>query len=100
MVLKIDTADAISGCAQADRDDPAKTRFLYQYGGGLHAAKRYTEAMQWFRKAADQGDALAQNGVGLVYAHGQGVTQSYAEAVRWLQMAADRGSAAEGRAAE
>ena len=51
----------------------------------------YSEAMRWFRKAADQGDALAQNNVGWLYAKGQGVPRDLSEARVWLQKAAAGG---------
>jgi hypothetical protein len=46
--------------------------------------------MQWSRKAADQGHALAQHNLGVMYDKGQGVPQDYAEAVRWYRKAADQ----------
>jgi hypothetical protein len=45
------------------------------------------------RKAADQGDALAQNILGLLYALGQGAKQDFGEAVRWYRKAAAQGHA-------
>jgi len=50
----------------------------------------YSEAVKWFRKAADQGLAEAQYNLGFCYYHGQGVTQDYVEAVRWYRKAADQ----------
>lgn len=55
--------------------------------------KDYTEAMRWFRKAADQGNGTAQTNIGLLYYNGEGVTQDYAEAMRWYHEAADQGYA-------
>ena len=55
--------------------------------------QNHAESMRWFRKAADQGDALAQRILGLAYNLGEGVPQSYAEAVRWSRKAADQGDA-------
>ena len=51
------------------------------------------EAVRWYRRAADQGDALAQYHLGNTYAEGTGVSQDYAEAVRWYRLAADQGDA-------
>ena len=51
------------------------------------------EAVTWFRKAADQGNADAQNVLGLMYDNGQGVPQDYVEAVTWFRKAADQGVA-------
>ena len=49
--------------------------------------------MKWYRKAADQGHASAQNNLGIMYATGQGVPQNDAEAVKWYRLAADQGHA-------
>jgi TPR repeat protein len=50
--------------------------------------------VSWFRKAADQGDADAQNSLGVMYEEGQGVPQDYAAAASWFRKAADQGDAA------
>ena len=52
----------------------------------------YLEAMRWWHKAADQGDAEAQISIGFLYMHGFGVQQDYNEAVRWYRMAAEQGN--------
>jgi len=44
-------------------------------------------------RAADQGYALAQNNIGILYENGQGVPQDYTEAVKWHRLAADQGNA-------
>src|SRR5215469_9598956 len=46
------------------------------------------EAARWYRKAAEQGLALAQVGLGELYRTGQGVPQDYAQAVAWFERAA------------
>ncbi|MEE9608205.1 MAG: tetratricopeptide repeat protein, partial [Myxococcota bacterium] len=53
-----------------------------------------TEAVKWFRKAADQGHARAQNKLGMMYAHGKGVSEDDTEAVKWYRRAAGQGDAA------
>lgn len=40
---------------------------------------------------AEQGEAQAQNDLGELYAHGQGVPQDYAQAAKWYRLAADQG---------
>jgi len=52
----------------------------------------YTEAAKWFRKAADQGNADAQYGLGLLYFKGLGVPQNYAIAHMWLNLGAAGGN--------
>ena len=51
------------------------------------------EAVKWYRLAADQKHASAQNGLGVMYADGRGVPQNHSEAVKWYRLAADQGLA-------
>ena len=53
----------------------------------------YTEAVKWFRKAAERGDADAQFMLGTFYENGEGVPQDYQEAVKWYRKAAEQGNA-------
>jgi TPR repeat protein len=50
-------------------------------------------AVSGYRKAAEQGDADAQNSLGFAYDNGRGVTQDYAAAFSWYRKAADQGNA-------
>src|SRR5436190_1055289 len=50
----------------------------------------YTNALQLYRPLAEQGLAVAQFNVGLMYDMGQGVLQNYSEAVKWYRLAADQ----------
>jgi hypothetical protein len=63
----------------------------YYKGRGVDT--NYAEALKWFRKAADQGNANAEYVVGGVYLNGQGVPQDYAKALKWLRKATDQGYA-------
>ncbi|KAF9280288.1 hypothetical protein BGZ88_012288 [Linnemannia elongata] len=47
--------------------------------------------MEWFRKAADQGYAVAQNSIGLMYDEGKGVPQDFVKAMEWFLKAAVKG---------
>jgi len=47
----------------------------------------------WYRKAAEQGDADAQNNLGFMYKNGYGVAQEYAQAVAGYRKAAEQGHA-------
>ena len=49
--------------------------------------------MAWFRRAAEQGNALAQNKLGFSYAQGQGVAKDEALAVTWYRKGAEQGNA-------
>jgi uncharacterized protein len=50
------------------------------------------EAVNWFRKAAEQGLAASQAALGTRYFIGWGVPQSYAEAMNWSLKAAKQGN--------
>jgi TPR repeat protein len=54
---------------------------------------RYTQAAFWYRKAAEQGDADAQDALGDLYNSGQGVRRDYAQAALWYRKAAEQGDA-------
>jgi uncharacterized protein len=62
---------------------------------GVDADERgdYATAMRLWRPLADQGDANAQNRLGIMYEAGLGVMQDFAAAVRWFRKAADQGLA-------
>ena len=47
----------------------------------------------WYRLAAEQGLAKAQNNLGVMYKNGEGVLQDYAEAVKWYRLATEQGLA-------
>lgn len=51
------------------------------------------EAVRWYRLAADQGLAVAQTNLGIMYDKGAGVPEDEAEAARWFRLAADQGDA-------
>ena len=60
----------------------------------LHTSRGdYATALRLLRPLADQGDAVAQFYLGLMYDNGRGVPQNYAEAVKWYRLAADQGNA-------
>ena len=55
--------------------------------------KNSAKAVEWYRKAAENGDATAQNNLGVCYEYGTGVTLSKATAAEWYRKAADQGDA-------
>jgi len=64
--------------------------------GGITTLARAFHRMtrrRWYRLAADQGDAVAQQSLGCVYREGKGVPQDDAESVRWFRLAAEQGRA-------
>jgi TPR repeat protein len=55
--------------------------------------KDYTTAVELFRPLAEQGNAKAQDHLGLMYANGQGVAWDDSEATKWYRKAAEQGDA-------
>jgi hypothetical protein len=65
----------------------------FKKGGAAYAAKKYIDAMRWFRRAADNGSSDAMSIIGQMYRAGQGVSKDYAEAIIWFHKAAGKGDA-------
>ncbi len=66
---------------------------LAYYTGDGVPKQDHTRAAYWWRRSAEQGDALSQHNLAVVYAHGEGVPQNYADAVEWYLKAAEQGLA-------
>ncbi len=62
------------------------------YYGRNGKKKDYTQAAQWYRKAAEQGHAEAQTDLGYMYERGYGVTKNLKTAVEWYARGAQSGS--------
>jgi TPR repeat protein len=62
-----------------------------RYCEGKGVPQDNAEAVRWWKRAADQGDAGAQNSLGVAYFTGKGVSQNYAEAYFWENLAAALG---------
>jgi TPR repeat protein len=59
----------------------------------LDKAEFNDEAIAYYRKAAAQGNADGEFGLGSMYASGEGVARDYAEARKWITRAAEKGNA-------
>ena len=57
----------------------------------MYVSSEGAKSVKWFRKAAEQGDAMAQHNLGVSYATGNGVTQSDVNAYKWWNLAAKQG---------
>ena len=66
--------------------------FGYMYSQGKGTEKKAAEAVKWFRKAADKGNALAQNELGLMFEKGRGVSKNIDEAKKLYRRAANQGN--------
>jgi tetratricopeptide (TPR) repeat protein len=76
-----------SSLATADTNAEAQ----FKMGNRCIGDNDYAEAAKWYRKAAEQGYAMAQSQLGLMYYVGEGVPQDFAEAARWCRVAAETG---------
>ena len=61
------------------------------YANGRGVRQDDAQAVQWYRKAAEQGYAQAQFNLGNMYVDGRGARQDYAQAVHWYRKAAEQG---------
>jgi localization factor PodJL len=59
--------------------------------GKTDAQADYGAAVSWFRQAADRGFVDSQYNLGMLYAHGRGVTRDLTEAYKWFGLAARAG---------
>jgi len=64
-----------------------------QGGWSAYEKKDYKTAHKLLLPLAEQGDAKAQNNLGVMYDKGQGVPQDYKEAVKWYRLSAEQGIA-------
>jgi TPR repeat protein len=73
----------------------ASAAFAGPWEDGMAAYNRgdYVPAMRVFRTLAEQGNAKAQNVLGVMFRKGQGVPKSPARAHMWFSFAAKRGEA-------
>ncbi|MBQ1202099.1 MAG: SEL1-like repeat protein, partial [Alistipes sp.] len=62
-------------------------------GDECYDKKDYASAVEYYRKAAEQGNAAAQNRLGICYNIGLGVGKDSNEAIKWYRKAAEQGNA-------
>jgi len=60
-------------------------------GDILHQSEFNEDAVAYFRKSAEQGNADGQYGLGTMYASGEGVKRDVALARKWIALAAEQG---------
>lgn len=63
----------------------------YFFGDGVE--QDYQEAVTWYKKAAELGDADGQFALGVMYVNGLGVIRDEIEAMQWFRKAAEQGHA-------
>ena len=76
---------------RGDGDKRALNRVAMLYRDGRGTGRDYTEAMRWFRKAADKGSGYAMSSIGYLYGRGLGVPEDKEAALRWYRKSAELG---------
>ena len=104
-ILLLTAALLWSAAAQADQPKfVERERHRYLLKGDALAMARFgvgvsleekapTEAVRWFRLAAEAGLAVAQHYLGSMYVAGRGAPQDDAQAAHWFRQAAEQGLA-------
>jgi TPR repeat protein len=62
------------------------------YSKGLGVSQNYSDAVKWYRMAAEVGNDAAQANLGLRYANGDGVPQDYVQALMWCILSGRAGA--------
>ena len=63
----------------------------YMYRQGWGVPQTYSEALHWFRKAAERYDSYAEYNMGQMFENGWGVEKDMEEGIRWFRRSAARG---------
>ena len=73
---------------------PTDPKEQFQLGEKYYSIQaKYDDAVRWYRRAAEQGYAPAQNNLGMCFYNGKGVPKDYGQAVMWCRKAAEQGHA-------
>ena len=83
---------AIRACNDAVSQFSNELRFIYQLGRAYSKKKDDTNAIKWYTRAAELGDAHAQYLLGRMYRKGEGVPQDYKTAFKWYKLSAEQGN--------
>ena len=71
----------------------SETDEYYKKGNLAYNKGDFSEAVKWYLKSAEQGNAIAQRFMGWHYAKGLGVEEDLEEAVKWYRKSAEQGHA-------
>ena len=64
---------------------------MYQHGYGIEGIEvDETKAVEWYRKAAEQGSVEGQLKLGFMYDYGFGIEKDRTKAVEWYRKAAEQ----------
>ena len=63
---------------------------MYKYGTGINEDS--SQAVFWYKKAAERGNTKAQLNLAVMYASGEGILENFVLAYKWANLAAARGN--------
>jgi TPR repeat protein len=86
----VDVAALTQQAQNGDAAAEVKLGSLYDAGGN-GVARDYTQAMQWYQKAADQGNLTAKYDLAMMYFNGKGMAKDFNKAASLLQDPANGG---------
>jgi TPR repeat protein len=79
---------------KSDASLPVALGALKRHGDKFHNETKYAEAVYWYRKGADRGDAGCMHAIGLCYRYGDdGVEKDQRKAFEWTEKASELGHA-------
>lgn len=78
---------AAASSARADAEEE------FERGYQAYSQRNYAQALAHWRKAAEQGHARAQNGLGVLYRDGLGTMKNERAAAKWFRESAEKGYA-------
>jgi TPR repeat protein len=87
----LDAGAAVPACRDAQRDRPNDPRLAFQLARVLDKSGNVTEAMTFYKQAAEAGSAVAMNNLGQIYQRSTGGTKDYAASRAWLEKSAQAG---------
>ena len=78
----------------------AQTNLGLMYSKGYGVTRDESEAVRWYRLAAEQSQAQAQNNLGFMYVNGEGGPRDDVLGLMWLRLAVESGYSAAGRSVQ
>ena len=92
-LTSITIPDSVTSIGDQAFGAEAQYSLANSYAMGQGVAQDNVEAVQWYRKAAEQGHVEAQLILGRMYFNGDGVPEDAVETVKWVRKAAEQGYA-------
>ena len=90
--LAAKNGDRLAKKSLKEQNDPKHQNALgFQFYEGVFKTHDYGKALEWFQKAASQGNAMAQGYLGEMYEKGLGVNADKTQAIQWYSKGAKNG---------